>query len=292
MTYRIYKSTGTEPFNPTMELTATTATIAGISTSAPTRVYVTAFIGSAESVPSNTVTNTPVPPPLLGLTFEAEAGAITAPFFVSGAYIQQTVLTEPANGGRAAYVFNVTNAAAYTVSMLVNAPNIAANSVCVNIDAEPVDANFWDIPVTSGFEPRTVTWWGESGTHSFALGIGQHTLIIRGREAGTQIDRIMLIPVTTPVPQPPQPPTNLRAMAVSSSRIDVGWTLAAPEIVKIQRSPDNLLWAEIATVPPGNSYYTDGGLRRGKVYYYRARTFNSVGFSTFSNVAFDRTLKH
>ena len=296
VTYRVYSSTGTAPFSPIMDLTGTTATVAGISTSAPTRLYVTARLAELESVPSNTVTNTPTvtPPPLLGLSFEAESGAITPPFYVAGGTVQQDIQTGVNTGGRASYVFTVTNAGAYNVTVLVTAKDAASDSMYVNIDQEPSDpANVWHIEPTVFPEYRVVNWNFATNATAFSLGTGPHTLIIRGREAGVKFDRITVVPVqVAPPPQPPQPPTNLRANAVSTSRIDVSWTLAAPEIVKIQRSRDNVLWAEVATVAPGNSYYIDGGLQRGKVYYYRARTFNAVGFSTFSNVAFDRTLKH
>lgn len=295
--YRVWTSVGTAAFvaSGTVNAPATTMTVTASDTQT-TRYYVTAFNSAGESVPSNTVTNTPaVAPPVFGLSFEAEAGAITAPFYVAGGAVQQDTFTSVSAGGRASYVFMVTNAGSYNVAMLLNARDDGADSLFVNIDQEPADpANVWHIPLTTGFENRVVNWNGASNSTAFALSAGAHTLIVRGREPGLQFDRITVVPVVVipPTPQPPQPPTNLRANAVSVSRIDVSWQLAAPEVVKLQRSRDNLLWTEIATVPSGNSYYTDGGLQRVKVYYYRARSFNPVGFSTFSNVAFDRTLKH
>jgi hypothetical protein len=258
-----------------------------------TRWYVTALNAVGESLPSNLVTN--VATVILGLSFEAEDGVITVPFYVSGGTVQQGVETSIGASGRASYTFAVTTAGSYVVYMLVSAKDTGSDSLFVNIDQEPTDpANLWHIPVTVGIENRVVAWNGATNAAVFALSSGTHTLIVRGREAGVQFDKITVMPVsvTPPPPQAPQPPTNLRAMAMSASRIDVSWTLAVPEIVKLQRSRDNLIWTEIAMVPPGNSFYTDGGLQRGRLYYYRARTFNPVGFSTFSNVAFDRTLKH
>lgn len=293
--WRVYRSLDGGPYTMATATTTKSATVPTVDT-VTNRFYVTAYNNAGESPPSNVVLVKPtVAPPALGLSFEAEAGVITAPFFVSGGWIEQSVQTDVASGGRASYVFSVTNAGTYTVSMLVNARNAASDSVFVNIDQEPIDtANTWHIPLTTGFETMVVNWNFATNATPFGLSAGQHTLIIRGREAGVQIDRITITPVTvTPPPaQPPLPPTNLRANAVTVSRIDVSWTLAAPEIVMLERSRDNLLWSDLATVAPGNSYYIDGGLQRGKVYYYRARTFNSVGLSTFSNVAFDRTLKH
>lgn len=263
-----------------------------LSTNVVTRWYVTALNAVGESLPSNLVTN--VATVTLGLSFEAEDGAITVPFYVSGGTVQQGVETSIGASGRASYTFTATNAS-YVVYMLVSAKDTGSDSLFVNIDQEPTDpANLWHIPLTVGIENRVVAWNGATNAAVFALGAGTHTLVVRGREAGVQFDKITVVPlaVTPPPQQAPLPPTNLRALAMSASRIDVSWTLAAPEIVKLQRSRDNVVWAEIATVAPGNSFYTDGGLQRGRLYYYRARTFNPVGFSTFSNVAFDRTLKH
>ena len=65
------------------------------------------------------------------------------------------------NGGQAVFDFSVTNAGSYVVQGLVNAPNTGANSFYVNIDAQPTDpTTIWDIPVTSGFQQRFVSWRG------------------------------------------------------------------------------------------------------------------------------------
>jgi len=68
----------------------------------------------------------------------------------------------------------------------------------------------WQIPITSGFENRIVNWQG-NGTWDnpqfvpkvFNLTGGLHQLIVRGREANTQLDSFALLRV-------PQPPQNLR----------------------------------------------------------------------------------
>jgi hypothetical protein len=50
----------------------------------------------------------------------------------------------------------------------------------------------WDIPVTVGFEDRIVSWRGNGTLESpkvFYLTTGSHTMIVRGREAGLELDR-------------------------------------------------------------------------------------------------------
>jgi hypothetical protein len=84
----------------------------------------------------------------------------------------------------------------------VNAPNNGANSFFVNIDAEPQDPYMiWDIPVTTGFGQRIVSWRG-NGTFDadqfvpkvFNLSQGAHQLIIRGREVNTLLQDVAILP--------------------------------------------------------------------------------------------------
>jgi hypothetical protein len=153
------------------------------------------------------VSGVQVSPPIPGsLSFEAEAGSVTAPFVVASGYIYQTSETSVTAGGRAIYNFTITNAGEYVIQATVNAPNDAANSFFVNIDAEPQDPSMiWQIPVTTGFESRIVNAQG-NGTFDnpqfdrkiFNLTTGSHQLIIRGREANTQLDRLSLVKLVAP----------------------------------------------------------------------------------------------
>ena len=138
----------------------------------------------------------------LGDSIEAESGVIAVPFVSVGGFISQTSTTGIADGGRATYAITITNAGDYVIRALVNAPSFTANSFYINIDAEPQDpAMAWDIlPPTVGFETRLVTWRGggtadadEFVPKAFTLATGPHQLVIRGREANTQLDSIALV---------------------------------------------------------------------------------------------------
>jgi hypothetical protein len=169
------------------------------------------------------IANGSVAPVLPGLSFEAEAGTITDPFIVTSGTIYQTSQTGAATGGgRATYNFSITNAGDYVVEAVVSAPSDAENSFFVNIDAEPQDPFMvWQIPITTGFETRTVSWQG-NGTWDnpqfvpkvFALTAGTHQLIIRGREMNTRLDRITIKSMLSPLPQPP---SGLRINGVAPS---------------------------------------------------------------------------
>jgi hypothetical protein len=135
-----------------------------------------------------------------GLTFEAESGVITAPFSTTNGYIYQPIQTTLTASGRASYIFTVSETNDYGVVTIVNAPSDAANSFYINIDAEPQDPYMvWDIPVTAGFQQRLVSWRGNGTdvTNDFApkyfnLIPGPHQLIIHGREANVQLDKITI----------------------------------------------------------------------------------------------------
>lgn len=79
--------------------------------------------------------------------------------------------------------------------------NTAADSLYINVDAPPQDPEMtWDIiPLTQGFQERTVSWRGsrafdnnEFNPKYFQISSGSHTLFIVGREAEVKIDKIHL----------------------------------------------------------------------------------------------------
>lgn len=148
------------------------------------------------------------PAAALGLSFGAGDGQISAPFEVVGGVVSQSVVTtQPDRGGRAAYRFAVGEAGDYVVSMEVDAPGDGADSLFVNVDGEPTTPRMiWAIrPWTDGFQRLTVSWLGEGTTTQpefrparFGLSAGEHTLVIRGREAGVRFRSIVITPFVPP----------------------------------------------------------------------------------------------
>lgn len=192
------------------------------------------LLGSGPTLPTPTptpaITSTPIPTPTpvlpLGLSFEAEVGTVTSPFEVSGGDVFQPIeTTDPSQGGEASYHFNISQEGQYIINMIISAPDTGSNSIFLNIDGEPTSPTMvWDIlPLTSGFQERTASWRG-SGTPDvnqyvpevFTLSAGEHDLVIRGREANTKIDKIVVTPYSlvtptstpTPAPTPTPIPTS------------------------------------------------------------------------------------
>src|SRR5712664_3117740 len=96
---------------------------------------------------------------------------------------------------------------------------------------------------------------------------------------------------TTPAAaQPPTPPTNLVATAVSASQINLTWTASTSSsgvsgyLVERCQGPGCTIFAQIAT-PAGNSY-SDSGLLASTSYTYRVRATDATGnLSDYSNNA-------
>ena len=146
-----------------------------------------------------------------GQAFLASAAILNSPLALTNDYIYLTTAqAELPDGGKAVFNFSVTNAGNYQIETLVSAPDESSNSFFVNIDAPPVDPDMiWDIPLTTGFEKRVISWRGngDSSTDqftpkSFKLEPGAHTLVIIGREPGTLLKSLTIRPA------PPEKPAS------------------------------------------------------------------------------------
>ena len=198
--------------------------------------------------------------PPSGLTFAADSGAISDPFVATNGTIFQVVETDAMNGGLAIYSFDLANGGDYLVSALVNAPSDTNNSLYVNTDDEPTDPlMIWDIPVSTGFVSRTVSWRG-NGTEDpataqyspkvFTLTAGTHQLIIRGREANTTLSTISI--------QATPPTLQINTSAAGSVVLSV---VGQPgQTYNVLSSQDLAAWITIGTVTldaTGSSQFTD-----------------------------------
>jgi len=94
-------------------------------------------------------------------------------------------------------------------------------------------------------------------------------------------------------PQPLPAPSNLSAVPVSSSQINLTWQDNASNETgfKIERAASSSgPWTEIGTVGANVTSYPSTGLASCSAYYYRVRAYNGAGNSGYSNVAGATTL--
>ena len=86
---------------------------------------------------------------------------------------------------------------------------------------------------------------------------------------------------------PPAPPTNLTAVAVSSSQVNLAWTdnSSYEQGFKVERSTNGGSFSPIATVGPNVTTYSNLYLVAGTTYTFRVRAYDGPNDSTPSNTA-------
>jgi hypothetical protein len=161
------------------------------------------------TAPPPTATRTPIPPPpptptptgRVLLTREAESAALVSPMIAvndTTALLGKHISSATANAGTASWSFTAPGGN-YVIWARVLAPTSSADSFFVRMDAGAED--IYD--VAEGTQGPNWQWTrinGRNGTaipltlnpRTFALSSGTHTLVFRGREAGTKVDRIVI----------------------------------------------------------------------------------------------------
>ena len=86
---------------------------------------------------------------------------------------------------------------------------------------------------------------------------------------------------------PPNAPSGLSAGPNGYDAINLTWTDNADNETRfaIERSDDNISFAEIASVGSNVTAFTDNGLSDDTTYYYRVEAINGAGSSGYSNTA-------
>jgi fibronectin type 3 domain-containing protein len=88
---------------------------------------------------------------------------------------------------------------------------------------------------------------------------------------------------------PVNAPTNLAAVAMSTTQINVTWQDNSNNETgfRIERSTNGgASWSQIATVGANVTSFTNTNLTRGQTYSYRVRAYGLIGNSAYTNVAF------
>jgi len=85
----------------------------------------------------------------------------------------------------------------------------------------------------------------------------------------------------------PLAPSNLTVTAISKNKLRLTWTdnSSNESGFYVDRSTDGRTWSRLATLAANTATYTNGGVKRGTVYYYRVLAYNSSGTSAASNIA-------
>ena len=132
------------------------------------------------------------------LELEAEAGTLTSPMQVSsdgnasgGQYIEVPNGNGNNGSGSALYHFNVSAAGEYYVWGRVSPATHSDNSFYVSMDGAA--------DVTWSIDPTSSWVWSQVG-QSYSLGAGSHQLLIKQREDGSKLDRLIITDDASYVP--------------------------------------------------------------------------------------------
>ena len=98
---------------------------------------------------------------------------------------------------------------------------------------------------------------------------------------------------TTPLQTIPNAPSNLAAVAISSSQMDLSWGDNSDNEsgFKIEhKTGAGGSYRQVAIVGPNINTYSDTSLIEDTTYYYRVRAYNDAGHSLYSDEAYAMTL--
>jgi titin len=90
---------------------------------------------------------------------------------------------------------------------------------------------------------------------------------------------------TKPAGTAPSKPSNLTGIANSTSEISLTWTdnSGNEDGFKLERKAEGGSYTEIKTLSSNATSFTDSSVSPDKTYTYRVRSFNSIGYSDYSN---------
>src|SRR5258705_545173 len=105
----------------------------------------------------------------------------------------------------------------------------------------------------------------------------------RFRIFGVAIGFFCVHVVTAASPATPVAPTNLAAVAASSSQVNLSWSDNSNNETgfKVQRSTNGNSFSLVATLGANVTTYANTGLTASTRYYYRVRSYNTKGNSAF-----------
>ncbi len=136
-------------------------------------------------------------PTAVHLGFEAEAGLVTAPMTVVTNGPRKFVWTTKANKGTVSCTVDIPMTSTYVMWAKVLAPTYASDSFFVSVDgledifdaAEGKNSTNWQWSVVNG---RAGSASLTLNPRLFNLAQGKHTIVVRGREVQTGLDRIII----------------------------------------------------------------------------------------------------
>lgn len=274
----------------------------GLSPATTYYYRVRAYNSYGDSAYSNEASATTLTPP--PFTDQVANADLPVSGTVSGNYLNTQsddgaaqVITEIASGGkpssRYSYLeqkWSFTVRAGYTLTFYANAWAPANSDGDIFQFAYSTD----NVSFTPMFSLQATS---DSGYQSFSLpsnlaGTVYVRVIDSNRAAGkSNLDSVYIdhlyIRTDNLQPEPPAAPSNLMAMALSGTQIDLAWTDNSSNETgfAIERAISGGSFVQVATTAAGVNTFSDTGLLPSTTYTYQVRAFNGSVFSEYSNTA-------
>jgi fibronectin type 3 domain-containing protein len=150
-----------------------------------------------------------------------------------------------------------------------NATNAASNS----IQRSP-DSSTWT--TIASIDPSQTSY----ADTSVAAGTTYYYRVVAVNNGGTGASSG--VKVSTP-PNPPSTP-SLTAQTISRTEIDLTWTAPQASVVIIERSTNGTSFSQLTSYSASKTVYKDTQCSNGTTYYYRMRSQNAGGLSSYSAV--------
>jgi C1A family cysteine protease/transcriptional regulator CtsR len=253
--FKIERKTGSGSYSQiaTVGAGVTSYSNSGLSTSTTYYYRVRAYSAAGNSNYSNEASATTLPPPPPAPTLKSPASASTVPSLTPR-------LEWNASSGAVSYSLQISTSSSFT-SLLVNETGITDL--------------YYDI--ASGLlKWNTTYYWRVNARNSY------------GSASSWSTSRYF----KTAIGPPPNAPSNLVAIPISSSRIDLSWQDNSSDETgfKIERKTGSGSYSQIATVGAGVTSYSSTFLSAGTTYYYRVRAYKGTLNSDYCEEASATTL--
>jgi hypothetical protein len=193
------------------------------------------------------------------------------------------------------FTVNIATAGSYNIRIRRRAIDGYADSAYLGLNGTQIGTSQFS-GTSTGFT------WTTTSVSLGTLTAGDHVIQIRRREAGMQIDRVMLatnnasFPASTAVGPAesersggttvtvPAAPSNLSASSSATNQINLSWSDNADNETgfRLERKTGTGSFALVTTLGSNVTSYSNSGLASGTAYTYRIAATNSAGLSTWS----------
>jgi hypothetical protein len=235
----------------------------------------------------------------------ADAGVHVFSVTLATAGSQSVTATDTVNGSLTGSA-GVSVSAAAATRLALSAPAGATGGVAFGVTVTARDAYgntatgyrgsiIWASSDAAAILPAAYTFTAaDAGVHTFGgvvlKTLGVQSLTATDSAAGSITGNAALT-------VNPAAPSNLAAIAVSGTQINLTWTdnSTGETAFLIERSRDGVNWTQVAVVGPNITSFHNTGLKRRTKYYYRVRATSTATsptvYSAYSNVASGTTLR-